>query len=314
MPPSKSPYPGTAYHIAWICSTQSDLSAALTLLDKNFGPPAEDREPIAGDACTYTTGLMVGHKVVLVCMDAELPQPFTADNIVHNMRYDFPNLRFAMLVGVGSAVPRYGLGCVRDVRLGDVVVGCLKGRKEGVVVYEVHNNGPVQMRTVNNRPSSVTKALTRLEGQRAHLGRYVEQCVASFPQYTRPPHSSDHLPKLMGKDASRIAARANTDIPTVHFGTIVSAKHPDRIPVELDGHCVESQAASLQSEWPCLGIRGMVDYWGDGGNGGREWRGYARASAAAFAKLFLQAVREDELMRDRIVIEALAVRRGVKKA
>jgi hypothetical protein len=118
----------------------------------------------------------------------------------------------------------------------------------------------------------------------------------------------------MGKDASRIAARANTDIPTVHFGTIVSAKHPDRIPVKLDGHCVDSQAASLQSEWPCLGIRGMVDYWGDGGNGGREWRGYARASAAAFAKLFLQAVREDELMRDRIVIEALAVRRGVKKA
>jgi hypothetical protein len=58
----------------------------------------------------------------------------------------------------------------------------------------------------------------------------------------------------------------------------------------------------------------MVDYWGHGGNGKAEWRGYACASAAAFGKTFLQAVREDELMKDRIVIEELAVRRGVKKA
>jgi nucleoside phosphorylase len=100
----------------------------------------------------------------------------------------------------------------------------------------------------------------------------------------------------------------------VHFGTIASAKHPERIPLKLDGHCVESEAASLQSVWPCLVIRGMVDYWGDGGNTSTEWTEYAPASAAAFAKVFLQAVREDELMSDRIVIEELAVRRGVKKA
>jgi hypothetical protein len=105
MPSSKFPYPGTAYHIAWICSTRRDEIAALTLLDVNYGAPLEDRDPTAGDACTYTTGLMAGHKVVIVCMYSDQPQPFTADNIVHNMRYTFPNLRFAMLVGAGSAMP-----------------------------------------------------------------------------------------------------------------------------------------------------------------------------------------------------------------
>jgi hypothetical protein len=105
MPSSKSPYPGTAYHIAWICSTRRDLAAALTLLDQNYGAPQEVRDPTAGDACTYTTGLIAGHKVGLVCIYSEQPQPFTADNIVHNMRYNFPNLRFAMLVGESISVP-----------------------------------------------------------------------------------------------------------------------------------------------------------------------------------------------------------------
>ncbi|KAJ0414759.1 hypothetical protein BJY00DRAFT_318510 [Aspergillus carlsbadensis] len=312
MPRRKSPYPGTTYHIAWICSTTADETAALSLLDKTHGSPREDREPT--DACSYTTGRMAGHRVVIVCMHADRPQPFSADNIVHNMRYTFPNLRFAMLVGVGAAMPKYGsalsqvAGGVRDVRLGDVVVGCQKGKKEGVVVYEVHNNGPVQTRTVNNRPTSVTKALSRLEAQRAQLGRYIEQSLAGLPQYTRPPHSSDPLPKLMGRDAARTTERANTSVPLVHFGTIASAKKPREIPLHLDGHCVESEAASLQSEWPCVVIRGMAEYWGGhpgaaARNGGVEWRAYARASAAAMGKIFLQAVREEELKMDRIVIE-----------
>jgi hypothetical protein len=199
------------------------------------------------------------------------------------------------------------------VRLGDVVVGCQKGKKEGVVVYEVHN-GHVQTRTVDNRTSSVTKVLARLEGQRAHLGRYIEQLLAPFTQYVRPANPSDHLPRLLGKDASKISARSNTSIPLVHFGTIASAKYPERSSLKLDGHCLESEAASLQSEWPCLVIRGMVEYWGDGGSARMEWREYARASEAVSGKTLLQAVREDKLLRDRIIIKELAARRGVRRS
>jgi hypothetical protein len=98
---------------------------------------------------------------------------------------------------------------------------------------------------VNNRPTSVTKALSRLETQRAHLGRYIEQSLAPFAPYARPPPSSEHVPKFLGKDASKIPARSNTSIPLVHFATIASAKHLERIPMKFDGHCVESEASWL---------------------------------------------------------------------
>lgn len=56
----------------------------------------------------------------------------------------------------------------------------------------------------------------------------------------------------------------------------------DRIAGEHNVLCFEMEAAGLMDQFPCLGIRGILDY-ADSYKDDR-WQDYASAVAAAFAK------------------------------
>ncbi|UKZ54630.1 hypothetical protein TrVGV298_008440 [Trichoderma virens] len=85
--------------------------------------------------------------------------------------------------------------------------------------------------------------------------------------------------------------------PKIHYGLIASGNQVikdsftrDEINRRLGGQvlCLEMEAAGLMNNFPCLVIRGISDYADSKKND--QWRGYAAAIAAAFAKEFLQII------------------------
>src|SRR4029077_6880907 len=57
---------------------------------------------------------------------------------------------------------------------------------------------------------------------------------------------------------------------------------------ELDILCFEMEAAGLMDSFPCLVIRGICDYSDSHKN--KQWREYAAATAAAYAKELLSVI------------------------
>lgn len=87
----------------------------------------------------------------------------------------------------------------------------------------------------------------------------------------------------------------DADDPVVHYGIIASADQlmkdaviRDKISQQHDVMCFEMEAAGLSNDFPCVVIRGICDYSDSHKND--EWQGYAAATAAAYAKGFLQTI------------------------
>jgi hypothetical protein len=70
-----------------------------------------------------------------------------------------------------------------------------------------------------------------------------------------------------------------------------------RLPEEIRDRCfcIEMEAAGLMSTFPCMVIRGICDYADENKN--TLWQNYAAATAAAFAKEYLQFVDPEEVRR-----------------
>jgi hypothetical protein len=81
----------------------------------------------------------------------------------------------------------------------------------------------------------------------------------------------------------------------VHYGLIASSnqvikdtKTRDRLAEELGIICFETEAARLMVNFPCLVIRGIIDYADSHKND--QWQSYAAATTAAYAKEMLYAL------------------------
>jgi nucleoside phosphorylase len=83
--------------------------------------------------------------------------------------------------------------------------------------------------------------------------------------------------------------------PRIYYGTIGSAnlviKDPvvrDELKKDMNILCVEMEAASLMSDFPCLVIRGICDYADSHKN--KQWQPYAAAVAAGYMKKLLMTI------------------------
>ena len=96
------------------------------MLDDEFdGPEASE----VNDNNTYVFGRIGGHNVVIGCLPIGRYGISSATSVAKDMVRLFPNLRFALMVGIGGGAPTPE----RDIRLGDVVVSVPRGRLGGVV-------------------------------------------------------------------------------------------------------------------------------------------------------------------------------------
>ncbi|KAF5007419.1 hypothetical protein FDECE_6267 [Fusarium decemcellulare] len=304
-----------AYTVGWICAVQTEIVAALGLLDDRHTEPVET--PVH-DSNSYTLGRIGKHNVVIAALPRGQYGLANAANVGRDMVRTFPNVRIGLMVGVGGGVPTK-----HDIRLGDVVVGCPAYRSGGVVQYDhgtaMQGQNISIKGALNQPPISILTAINTLSAEHELNGHGLEETIQDVlnnkprlvKRFQRPHPDADRLYKAdfihdspgmscatscgVSNTIRRDARSVDEDNPKIHYGLIASgnllmkdAIVRDRLSAEEDVLCFEMEAAGLSNHFPCVVIRGICDYSDSHKND--EWQEYAAMVAAAYAKKLLLQV------------------------
>ncbi|EGX88078.1 serine/threonine-protein kinase ripk4, putative [Cordyceps militaris CM01] len=317
MPQKDPPQTKThdAYTVGWICALTNEQTAATVLLDERHG----DLPSPTTDSNAYTLGRVGNHNVVIACLPQGVTGTNAAAGVATSMVQTYPKVKFGLMVGIGGGIPP-------KVRLGDVVVSTPVGNYPGVVQWDLGkalSGGEFKQTGVLNRPPDILlTALSKLQTQNDMYGSEISNyltAIKDYPKLARFTWSKRLKDPLSegGRDfstspdekmgntgpAEEKAQRSEEDM-CVHFGLIGSgnqvikdAKLRDRLNERYEGEllCVEMEAAGLMNKFPCLVIRGISDYANEEKND--DWRDYAAARAAGFAKELLSFVQPAEVDR-----------------
>jgi len=303
------------YTIGWICALQEEYEAACRMLDDEYDGPDVNE---ANDNNTYVFGCIGGHRVVIGCMPTGRYGLSFATSVAKDMIRSFPNLRFALMVGIGGGAP----APERDIRLGDVVVSVPRGRLGGVVQYDFGkrlSDGQFQQTGQLDAPPSVLLGVIP-EMQRRYNDRRKPDRIAEhlklmddMPGYKRPGEDRLYRADFKHKggkqcetcDADALEERPKRETSrevTVHYGIIASANSVMEDARERDCYannpdlnvlCFEMGAGGLMNNFPCLIIRGICDYSDSHNN--EEWHKYAALAAAAYAKELLHVLNPQKV-------------------
>jgi nucleoside phosphorylase len=281
------------------------------MLDDEFDGPETSE---VNDNNTYMFGCVKGHNVVIVCLPNGRYGTSSTASVARDMVRSFPNLRFALMVGIGGGAPTRE----KDIRLGDVVVSVPQGKLGGVIQYDFGkrlSDGRFQQTSQLNAPPEVLLGAIP-EIQRRHndprkpdrISKHL-RLMGDMPGYQRPAddrlYHADYEHKGGKNCASCEADRLEERPPrktsrevTVHYGIIASANSVMKNAMERDQYakdpelnvlCFEMEAGGLMNNFPCLVIRGICDYSDSHKND--EWHKYAALTAAAYARELLHVLK-----------------------
>jgi nucleoside phosphorylase len=238
-----------------------------------------------------------------------------------HMLSSFPAIKFGLMVGIGGGIPNLdtdgnGEG---DIRLGDVVVSQPSGVYGGVRQYDLGKatvNGFVETGSLNCPPRVLLNAVSALQGRHeiieSEIPRFLEDMQKKYPLMARPRQGPGYV--YQGVENDRLfqadyhhergsdcracdvekqimREERYTHDPYIFYGTIASGNKVIKDPAERElllqtgCLCVETEAAGLMNDFPCLVIRGICDYCDSHKND--KWQKYAAATAAAYAKELL---------------------------
>lgn len=309
--------------VAIFCALTEESVAVRYSLDEKF----ECRHKTIGPRkYIYSFGRIGDHNIVI----ARPPQmgPVSAALCAATVNQQFPNVRFALMVGIGAGIPSLPK---RDIRLGDVAISIPRDDHPGVLQYDFgkyEQDEFVQKGTLNKPPPILINADGALEEDEMmdeSLLWEVLEDITKRRGYARPDsddvlfdptfHHVNNGDDCSGcetsnkKIVSRPEREANCGQPVVHRGLILSGggvvKNPkdrDRLcRGQKDAICFEMEAAGIADEIPCLVVRGICDYADTHKQDG--WHRYAAAVAAAYAKAVLlkfdgKEVEETRSMRE----------------
>jgi nucleoside phosphorylase len=261
------------------------------------------------DSNTYVLGHIHSHDVVIACLPEMGTTP--AATVAQQMKLSFPDLRCALLVGIGGGIPHKD----RDIRLGDVVAG-VPGAKFGATVQwdsgkTVAGGDFIHRGVSSNPPPILLTAVNTLRASynvgRPRIGDTLAYGISQLSSNVKDDFSrpAPELDVLFDPDydflhteasectkcdlAKAIKRPVRKQQIAIHFGTIASGnqviKHGntrDKIGKMFDAICLEMEAAGIVEDLPCLTIRGICDYSDCHKN--KAWQGYAAMTAAAFTR------------------------------
>ncbi|KAL2825740.1 hypothetical protein BDW59DRAFT_161415 [Aspergillus cavernicola] len=227
----------------------------------------------------------------------------------------FPNLWFALLVGIAAGLPNLSPtdpSRHRDIRLGDVLVCVPNKRETGIIAYdqgrETDEGFFLDGRQVDT-PAIVRAAISNIKLTKPSPFRsgtafsiYLRELQAQCSKFGYPRTKQDLL--FDGKPGrGRIMQRDPWRTPKtqVWYGSIGSgnslmrdARRRNHLRDTYDLIGLEMEAAGIMSILPTGVIRGVCDY-GDAYKN-KDWQPYAAATAAAYAKGLLYTIN---LKRDK---------------
>ena len=316
------------YHIAWFAPTADlHLLPARLMLDEEYLIPSYATHY---DENTYICGSIYGHAVVIAtCAPGEAGYT-NASSVTASMFETFPNIRLAMLVGIGGGIPRQQdtEDALEDIHLGDVVVGWPSDGKPACVYHDRGGSvlsGFELMAAVQDPDWRLTNALALLQSDHELGQTSFDQQLARLQrskrqkQFAHPGLEHDKLFKASYQhngnatslcdncDSEELVQRAlrgdeERDTFVFHLGRIVttnsivqSGELRDQISSRYDGAlCVESEAAGADSSRRYLVIRGVSDYADSHRND--LWRSCAAGKAAAFTRELLRRVQPSSII------------------
>ncbi|KAE8398016.1 hypothetical protein BDV37DRAFT_288928 [Aspergillus pseudonomiae] len=292
------------YMVGWICALHIEMAAARAMLDEVHDPLPQQTD----DSNTYVLGSIKQHNVVVACLPHGQYGTNNAAIVATNMLRTFPGIRVCLMVGIGGGVPSRA-----DLRLGDIVVGTRVMQCDlGKYIDDGHLLRTAIPRIPRQSLGTAVSALrSKHELSPSRVPTILQQMLGCQPAYSRPsipdrlfhatynggpmPHDCD------GCDQSKLvkrSGRVGNEI-MIHYGAIASGNQVmrsgmfrDDVARKLDVICFEMETASLLDILPCLPIRGICDY--SDSHKSKEWQRYAAATAAAYAREFLEELPRTE--------------------
>ncbi|KAF4962426.1 hypothetical protein FSARC_9498 [Fusarium sarcochroum] len=263
----------------------------------------------------YNYGRIGDHKVVLA--RPHQMGPVQAAQCAENVAQQFPNVRFALMIGIGGGIPSPKI----DIRLGDVAVSIPKSNHPGVIQYDYGKyeaDGHFVLKGSLNKPPGILISADGSLEEDEEMGQsqFWEflQTITSKKGYSRPT-SPDILfdsafKHLDGEGCNACYSSIDKEFEMrpqrdeeikVHRGLILSGGGVVKNTVDRSdlrrgddqAICFEMEAAGIMDQIPCLVIRGICDYADTHKND--EWHRYAAGVAAAYGKAILTKIRFEEM-------------------
>jgi nucleoside phosphorylase len=303
-------------YVGWICAVQTEYVVACEILDEEYSTQPNS---LPHDDNIYTFGRIGHHNVVIACLPKGKYGLTSAASVARDMRRSFPSIRFGLMVGIGGGAPSRK----HDIRLGDVVVSSPVGSTGGVIHYEfgktIQNQKFKRTGGLNAPPRRLLAALNAIAARHKRKGHQIAESVSKMiernprlQEYQRPELETDRLYKsdfihsdpehtceevcnAQAVQLIRRNERTAKDNPEIHYGLIASADRlmkdaqvRDKLARDEEVLCFEMEAAGMMDHFPCVVIRGISDYSDTHKND--IWKGYAAATAAAYAKELLGVI------------------------
>ncbi|OAK95334.1 purine and uridine phosphorylase [Phaeosphaeriaceae sp. SRC1lsM3a] len=317
---TQSPLSCADYHIAWICPVANlELLPARLMLDDEHHTPHYNTHY---DENTYICGTINGHAVVVATCPPGETGNVNAGRLTGSLFKTFPNIRMAVLVGIGGGIPLAitPKESLNDVHLGDVVVGW-PGDGKPACIYHDRGRSKVDgqfelVGTMQNPDRRLLSALAILESdhelgrttfarQLERLQKYKKHTIFAHPGLEHDRlykaayhHVGDYESKCVSCDPHELVQRPprtehDKGQLVFHQGRIATGnaviqdgEQRDMIRDRCDGAlCVEMEAAGVDVNRQCLVIRGISDYADS--HKSDIWRSHAAGNAAAFTRELL---------------------------
>ena len=311
--------------VAIFCALSYESVAVKYSLDEEF----ECRPKTIGPRkYVYSFGRIRDHKIVIT--RPHQMGTVKAAQCAATVSQQFPNVRFALMVGIGAGIPsKY------DIRLGDIAVSIPRDNHPGVVEYDFGKyelDGKFVLKGSLDKPPpvliSADGSLEEDEMMKRSPLRRILRNITKQPGYARPNsgdvlfnptfHNTNKEDDCSGCEVStekKIILRAERDQkpgqPVVYRGLILSGGGVIKNPTDRDylrrgqndAICFEMEAAGIMDEIPCLVVRGICDYADTHKQDG--WHYYAAAVAAAYSKAILLKVHGQDVEETRSIKEIM---------
>ncbi|RHZ45308.1 Pfs and NB-ARC domain protein [Aspergillus thermomutatus] len=181
------------FEIAILCALPLEVNAVEALLDETYNRIRNEHMKDNGDVNAYTTG-RIGKQNIVLCHMPGMGK-VSAAGVATSLRFSYPNIRLALLVGICGGVPFPSSGAA-EIFLGDVIIS------DSLIEYDFGKQYPggFQRKTGVGRPNrEIRTILSAMASSKVYsefeeqLNKHLDNIQAQDKRWMCPGVSLDVL-------------------------------------------------------------------------------------------------------------------------